>query len=175
MATGDVVGILNADDYYVDAHVLQKVAAAFEEKNVHAVFADLVFVHPDNLDKVVRYYRADRFTPEMFAYGWMPPHPTFFIRREAYDEYGLFKTDYRIAADFELLARFLFRHKLSYYYLPEVIVKMRTGGVSTRNLKSNLILNREIIRACGENGINTNAFKVYSKYLNKVFQLVSRP
>ena len=105
----------------------------------------------------------------------MPAHPTFFVKRSAYEQYGLFKTDYKIAADYELLTRFLAKHQLSYRYLPKVMVKMRTGGVSTTNWKSNWILNREIIRGCAENGIHTNLPKVLSKYFTKVFQLVARP
>jgi hypothetical protein len=111
----------------------------------------------------------------MFACGWMPPHPTFFVKRELYERYGLFRTDYQIAADFELTARFLARHRVRYAYLPEVIVRMRTGGVSTRGFRSNLILNREILRACAENSITTNMLKVYSKYFRKIAQLFKRP
>lgn len=175
LAQGDIVGILNSDDFYIDPHVLEKVGALFDDPGLEAVFADLVFVRPENLERVVRYCSGARFTPEQFAWGWMPPHPTFFVRRRLYEQYGTFRTDYRIAADFELTARFLHRHRARYAYLPEVIVKMRTGGVSTRNLKSNLILNREILRACVENGIETNLLKVYAKYFRKVGQLVARP
>lgn len=175
LATGDVIGILNSDDFYASNNVIETISNIFSKKRVDSVFADLVFVKPGNLKKVVRYYRAANFTPDKFAYGWMPPHPTFFARREIYDTFGLFKTDYQIAADYELLVRFLAKHKISYHYLPEVIVKMRVGGKSTKNLKSNWILNKEIIRACKENGIKTNVFKVYSKYVTKVFQLAGRP
>lgn len=175
LATGDIIGILNADDFYVNSQVLEKVIALFQKSGADAIFADLVYVRPDNLDKVVRYYSGANFTPDMFAWGWMPPHPTFFVRREVYERFGLFRTDYHIAADFELTARFLTRHRVSYAYLPEVIVVMRTGGVSTRNLRSNLILNREILRACAENNIPTNMLKVYSKYFRKVTQLFVRP
>jgi glycosyltransferase involved in cell wall biosynthesis len=175
LATGDIVGILNSDDFYVAPHVLEKVASLFRQSGVDALFADLVYVRPDNLKKVVRYYSGVGFTPEKFAWGWMPPHPTFFVRRELYESYGLFHTDYRIAADYELTARFLARHKVRYAYLPEVIVKMRAGGVSTRDLRSTWILNREILRACAENGISTNMLKVYSKYFRKVLQIFKRP
>jgi len=174
LATGDVVGILNSDDFYYDKFVLEKVLAIFLDKKIDAIFADLVYLQPGKLDSVVRYYSGAGFTLKRFAYGWMPPHPTFFLKRELYEKYGFFKTYYKIAADFELLVRFLARHQISYYYLPEVIVNMRTGGLSTRNLKSNWILNKEIIRACKENNINTNVFKVYSKYLTKVLQLVRK-
>jgi len=142
---------------------------------VDAVFADLVYVRPGNLDKVVRYYSGRGFTSDQFAWGCMPPHPTFFVRREVYERLGLFHTDYRIAADYELMTRFLARHKVRYAYLPEVIVKMRVGGVSTRSPQSTWILNREILRACAENGISTNMLKVYSKYFRKVAQMFARP
>ena len=101
----------------------------------------------------------------------MPAHPTFFVKRKVYEQYGLYKTDYKIAADYELIARFLVKNNVSYSYIPEVLVKMRTGGASTRNLKSNWILNKEILRACTENDIKTNIFRIYSKYFAKVFQL----
>jgi len=175
LATGDIVGILNSDDFYVGPHVLEKVATLFRQSGADAMFADLVYVRAENLNRVVRYYSGAGFTPENFAWGWMPPHPTFFVRRELYERYGLFHTDYRIAADYELTARFLCRHKARYIYLPEVIVKMRLGGASTRGLRSTWILNREILRACAENGINTNFCKIYSKYFRKIMQLFRRP
>lgn len=175
LATGDIIGILNSDDIYAHSHVLENVTKLFQESSADALFADLVYVKPDNLNQVVRYYSGAGFTPEKFAWGWMPPHPTFFVRREIYERYGFFATDYRIAADYELMARFLARHRVKYLYMSEVIVRMRTGGISTRNLKSNWILNHEILLACAENNIHTNIFKVYSKYFRKVSQLFARP
>ncbi len=175
LASGDIIGILNSDDFYASPNIISTVVQRFQEKQVDSIFGDLVFVPADNLSKVVRYYSSAKFHPEQFAYGWMPAHPTFFVKREAYDRYGLFKTDYKIAADYELLIRFLAKHNLSYSYIPMVMVKMRTGGVSTTNLRSNWILNQEIIRGCAENGIQTNLLKVFSKYFTKVFQLVHRP
>ena len=172
LATGDIVGILNSDDFYIDEFVIEKVAKVFEEKKCDSLFADLVFVKPDNLEKVVRQYDSSHFTPDKFAYGWMPAHPTFFVKREAYEKYGVFKTDYKIAADYELLVRFLYNHRLNYYYFNENIIKMRLGGASTSGLKSNWILNREIIRACAENAIRTNIFKVLSKYPKKFLGLI---
>ena len=172
LATGDIVGILNSDDFYVDNHIISSVINAFKKKKVQAIFADLLFVNPDNLDKTVRHYNSRKFNPDKFAYGWMPAHPTFFVKRSCYQQYGLYKTNYKIAADYELLTRFLYRHKISYYYLDKVLIKMRTGGVSTRNLKSNWILNKEIVRACSENGIKTNMFKISFKYFKKIFELI---
>jgi glycosyltransferase involved in cell wall biosynthesis len=175
LAGGDVIGCLNADDFFLDEHVIATVSEAFRAFPIDALFADLVYVHPRNLEKIVRYYRGAGFSVESFACGLMPPHPTFFVKRNCFEKFGYYKTDYRIAADFELLARLLCKHQLSYLYLPKVIIKMRTGGVSTRNMKSNLILNREIQRACLENGIKTNILKVYMKYFTKIWQLVARP
>ena len=171
LATGDVVGILNSDDFYFDATVISKVAAAFENQAIDAVFGDLIFVDPNNLKKTVRTYSSAKWNPSKFAKGFMPAHPTFFVRRKYYERFGVFKTDYKIAADYELLIRFLYVNKLRYQYLPVTMVKMRKGGVSSRNLTSNIVLNNEIIRACRENGISTNVFKVYPKYFTKLFEL----
>ena len=160
LATGDIIGMLNSDDFYNNNNVISIVANEFMTKNVDSVFADLVYVRPEYSDKIVRYYSSANFDPKKMAYGWMPAHPTFFVRKELYDQYGLYKTDYQIAADYELIARFLVKNKVNYSYIPKVLVKMRTGGVSTRNLKSNWILNKEILRACAENGIKTNMIKM---------------
>ena len=168
LATGDVVGILNSDDFYIDEHIIEKIVNVFQEQEVNSMFADLIFVKPNNLQKTIRYYDSSKFSPSKFAYGWMPAHPTFFVRRKVYEKYGVFKTDYKIAADYELLVRFLEKYKISYYYLPLPIIKMRIGGVSTSGIKSNYILNKEIIRACKENDIYTNWFKVLSKYPSKI-------
>lgn len=172
LATGDVVGILNSDDFYIDEFVIEKVVKVFEEQEVESLFADLVYVKPDNINYIVRHYDSSKFSPQKFAYGWMPAHPTFFVKRSAYEKYGLFQTDYKIAADYELLVRFLYKYKLTYFYLQEVIIKMRMGGASTSGLKSNWILNQEIIRACSENGIKTSMFKVLLKYPQKLMGLV---
>lgn len=171
MATGEVVGILNSDDFYSSSNVISQVAKAFNDSTVDAVFGDLVFVDPNNLKKVVRRYSSAKWSPEKFARGFMPAHPTFFVRRKYYEQIGLFKTDYKIAADYELLIRFLYVHKLKYKYLPLNMVTMRKGGVSSRGIRSNIILNDEIIRGCRENGINTSVFKVYPKYFTKLFEL----
>ncbi|MBE9011491.1 glycosyltransferase [Pseudanabaenaceae cyanobacterium LEGE 13415] len=175
LATGDVIAILNADDFYIDSQVISTIVEPFKQHQVDSVFADLVYVKHDDPEKIVRYYSSANFHPGKFAYGWMPAHPTFVVKRSAFEKYGDFKTDYKIAADYELLIRFLAIHKLSYHYIPQVLVKMRTGGASTANLSSNWILNREIVRGCLENGIQTNMTKVLSKYFVKVFQLVARP
>ena len=171
LATGDVVGIINSDDFYADNNVLSKVAEKLNEASVDAVYGDLVYVDPNNLKRVVRKYSSRNWKPEKFAWGFMPAHPTFFVKRSCYEKAGLFKTDYKIAADYEMLIRLLYVHRVTHAYIPENLVVMRKGGVSSNGINSNIILNREILRACLENGISTNYVKIYSKYFRKVFEL----
>lgn len=170
-SNGDVVGILNSDDFYFDNSVISKVAQAFSVYEIDAVFGDLIFVDPNNLEKTVRTYSSKRWHPDRFAKGYMPAHPTFFVKREFYEKHGLFEIDYEIAADYEMLIRLLYVHKLKYKYLPMKMVKMRKGGVSSNSIKSNIVLNNEIIRACRTHGIKTSALKIYPKYFRKVFEL----
>ena len=170
-ATGAVVGILNSDDFYHTENIISQVAKTFEDETIDVVFGDLVIVESGNLNKVVRKYSSNRWNPEKFARGFMPAHPTFFVRRKYYGQLGLFKTDYKIAADYELLIRFLYVNRLRYKYLPLIMVTMRKGGASSGGIKSNIILNNEIVRACRENGIRTNLFKIYPKYFIKIFEL----
>lgn len=170
-ARGDVIGFLNADDVYTRNDVLESVARNFKQSDIDALYGDVVYVAPENMEKPVRYYSSKGFTPNLFSYGFMPAHPTFYAKRSLYGKYGLFKPDYRIAADFELVMRFMLRGNLKTAYLQMPFVKMRTGGSSTKNFKSNIIINQEIKRACAENGVSTNYLKIYSKYAIKLFQL----
>lgn len=173
MATGDVVGIINSDDFYHRSDVIEKVAEAFlADHSVQAVYGDIRFVNPDNLDKTVRYYSSKNFSPSRFRFGFMPAHPSFFTYKKYFDEFGYYQTDYKIAADYELLTRFLYSHHLKVKYLPLDFMKMRTGGASTASIKSNILLNKEIVRACRENGIWTCLPLLFLKYFIKVFELV---
>jgi glycosyltransferase involved in cell wall biosynthesis len=173
LATGYVVGILNSDDLYIDNFVIEKIVKTFEEQKMDSLFADLVYVKPDNLDKIVRYYDSSNFNPLKFAYGWMPAHPTFFVKREVYKKYGLFRTDLKIASDFDILARFLYINKVPYYYMKEVLVKMRVGGVST-SFSSIWINTLEQLQVCKDNDIKTNIFKILSKYPSKIKGFLKR-
>ena len=172
LATGDVIGFLNSDDMYIDSKAVSQLMAAMNSQKTDCVFADLIYVAPDNTSKVLRYYNSARFKPSLFQYGWMPAHPTFFAKKSAYENSGLFSLDYKIAADFELLVRMLAVNSASYAYLPKPIVRMRAGGVSTSGLKHSLLLNREIVKACQANGINTNLAKVLLKIPMKLMELV---
>jgi glycosyltransferase involved in cell wall biosynthesis len=168
LATGDVIGILNSDDFFTSVDVIEKIVFAFKSSNVDCVYGDICFVKAENLEKVVRYYSAKWFKPSLFRFGFMPPHPSFYLSRECYKELGLYKIDYKIAADYELLIRYLNVNKLRTSYLNFCVVTMRTGGDSTRNLKSNWILNKEIVRGCRENGIYTNMIILSLKYVVKI-------
>ena len=170
LSSGDVIGILNSDDFYIDEFVIDKVAKELE-RNIDCLYADLVYVRSENLNKVVRYYDSSRFTPLKFAYGWMPAHPTFFVKKDIYNKYGVFRTDLKIAADFDLMVRFLYTNKLTYSYIQEPIVKMRIGGVST-SLSSIWINNIEVLRVCKDNGVKTNIFKILSRYPAKILELL---
>jgi glycosyltransferase involved in cell wall biosynthesis len=172
MATGDVVGILNSDDFFPSNHIVSRIVQAFDEDHVDAVYGDIAFVKPGKLEKIVRLYSSANFTPQKFGYGYMPAHPSFYARRSCYEQFGLYKLDYKIAADYELLMRFMFRHKISHTYIPEILVYMRTGGVSNKSILSRYILNKEIVKACRENGVSTNLALLSFKYLNKVFEYI---
>ncbi|MFC2152107.1 glycosyltransferase family 2 protein [Bacteroidota bacterium] len=171
LATGDIIGILNADDFFSNNQVIQKVVEAFAIQETDTIFGDVQFINSSNENKIVRYYSSKRFKPQMFKYGFMPAHPSFYAKKELFEKFGYYKEDYLIAADYELLIRFLYKEKLKYRYIETPFVTMRTGGVSNKSLKSRFVLNKEIIRACKENGIRTNSFKIYSKYFRKVFEL----
>lgn len=174
MATGDVVGILNSDDFFYDDHVLSKVAVAFKDPSIQATTGDIVFVREDNLDKVIRHYSSKKWKPSKFAWGYMPPHPAFFVRRDLFDQFGFYQTDYKIAADYELLIRLLLKNQVKWKYLPLITTKMRMGGASTDGIKSLITLNREIARGCRENGVYTNYGMIYSKYFFKPFEFLSK-
>ena len=170
MATGDIVGIINSDDFYHRTDVIAKVVEGFQENGIEAIYGDVRFVNPDNLDKTVRYYSSKHFSPQLFRYGFMPAHPTFFTYRRYFEEFGYYKTDYKIAADYELLIRFLYTHKLKSKYFPLDFMKMRMGGTSTASIKSNILLNKEIVRACRENDIWTCMPLLFLKYFIKIFE-----
>lgn len=173
LATGDVVGILNSDDFYIDEFVIQKIIKEFEEKSVDSIYADLVFVKPENLDKIVRYYDSSKCMPSKFQYALYPAHPTFFVKKWVYEKYGVFKTDYKIGADFDIMARFLYTNKISYSYIKEPLIKMRIGGVST-SFSSIWINSLEQLRVCKENGIKSNIFKILMKYPIKLIGMINK-
>lgn len=155
LATGDVVGILNSDDVYISSTTVFELMGVMNHKNADCVFADLIIVDPRNMKKVLRYYDSSKFKTTKFRFGWMPAHPTFFVKRRVYEKVGLFSLKYKIAADYEMLIRILHVHQFKYAYLPKPVVKMLAGGASSSGLSRNWVLNKEIVLACKENGIWT--------------------
>lgn len=170
LATGEIVGILNSDDFYTGPSVLAKVATAFEDAAVEAVYGDLQYVKATNLDTVIRTWRSGHYKKKFLYYGWMPPHPTFFVRRHLYDKYGLFNTSLRSAADYELMLRFLLKHDTQVKYIPEVLVKMRAGGMSNASLKNRFRANKEDMMAWKLNDLKPYFFTTWLKPLRKILQ-----
>lgn len=170
MATGDVVGILNSDDFFTDNDVIEKVAQAFTDDKIDAVYGDVHFVRETNLSRCVRYYSSAGFRPWWLRFGIMPAHPSFYARKEVFQKAGLYKTDYKIGGDFEMMVRLFKRFDIKTKYLPMVFVTMRMGGASTKNVGSRLTLLREDTRACRENGVYTHPLLICLKYFYKVIE-----
>lgn len=163
LASGDYIGMLNSDDYFANSGALELIVNRLKDSNADAVFSNLDIVDPANLSHVLRKYRISSFSPFMLRIGVMPPHPTFYCKKTCYEKAGLYRTDYRVAADFEMLTRLLIKHQITWQYIDEITVMMRSGGVSSSGLKASWVLNREIIRACLENGLYTNIFLLVLK------------
>ncbi len=167
---GDVVGILNSDDYFTTNDVLSSVASVFSVKDLDAVYGDIHFIKDGEPDKVVRYYSSRHFKPFWLRFGFMPAHPSFYARRAVYQKAGLYDTSYKIGSDFEMMVRLFRKQNIHYKYIAKDFVTMRTGGMSTKNLKSRRILLAEDVRACRTNGIYTNQFIIALKYLYKILE-----
>lgn len=153
LATGDVVGILNSDDVLAAADVISEIVNCFQQNNVDSLYGDLVYVDPFDLQKVLRFWKGLPYDRRRFKYGWMPAHPTFYIRRELIEKFGGYESRYFTAADFEFMVRYLFYFKVSSCYLPRLIVKMRMGGASNESLGRRLIANRRDYLAMKKNKI----------------------
>lgn len=168
LCTGDVIGLLNGDDIYAYNTTITRIASAFSDTTIDMVYGDAEFVRPQQPNVPIRRYSSANFSPARIAWGWMPAHPTLFLRRNIYERFGGFRSEFRIAGDFEFVARVFNNEKLNYRYLPEVLVRMQLGGASTGGLRSTLQLNQEVILACRQNGIRTNWLKILSKYPRKL-------
>ena len=167
IATGDIIGFLNSDDIYYDKYVVNNIVNEFTN-NIDCLYGNIYFVDSNNTNKIIRNYSGKNFSLNQFAFGHMPPHPSFYALKKLYNVVGFFKIGYKIAADFDYLIRALIINKAKYKYINLPFVKMRTGGVSS-TIKNKILLNQEIFRSCNENMINTNYIKIYSKYFIKLF------
>ena len=169
---GDFIGILNADDVYASKTVISNVAELLQTAKTDTLYGDLEYVTEQNLNVVVRKWISGSFERKKFLRGWMPPHPTFFVKKELYLKYGLFNTSFKISADYELMLRFLFNNGLSAVYLPQTLIKMRVGGVSNSSLKNRLQANREDRRAWKINNLTPKWYTLFVKPASKVMQFL---
>ena len=166
LAGGDIVGLLNSDDFYVNGDVLSRVASLFsEDPQLEVCYADLIYAEQTDTSRTVRYWQSSAFVPGAFAMGWCPPHPTFFVRRSVYERFGDFDLNYKLAADYELMLRFLEVHKIRARYVPEVWVKMRLGGATNKSLKNIWTQNQEILRALRSHGLPVNRMRFFGHKL----------
>jgi glycosyltransferase involved in cell wall biosynthesis len=169
-ATGDVIGFLHADDLLASDSVAEKIAISFQDASVDAVYGNLWYVQETNIEKIVRRWTSKEFRASKFRFGWMPPHPTFYLRREHYSQLGGYRTDFSIAADYELMLRMLYKNKLQAKWIDAVLVKMRVGGKSNASLSNRLEANREDAKAWRVNGYRPPIGLRMMKPLRKVAQ-----
>lgn len=170
MASGDVVGILNSDDYFTSDDILQTVDNAFKSHEIDAIYGDIHFIRDGNPQKCVRYYSSRMFRPFWLRFGFMPAHPSFYCKREVFEKAGLYSLDYKIGADYEMMVRLFKKYRIMSQYINKDFVTMRTGGASNNNVRSRITLINEDVKACKENWVYTNCLFVMIKYLYKVFE-----
>ncbi len=172
-STGEVVGILNSDDYFTDAYVVENVVRVLSDnKTLDAVYGDIHFIRDGEPDKVVRYYSSASFHPWKLRFGFMPAHPSFYVRRKIYEENGLYALDYKIAADYDMMVRLFHKVRIRAQYLKQDFVTMRVGGMSTKNVRNRLLINKEDVKACRRYGLYTNLFFISLKYFFKIFEFL---
>ncbi len=171
-ATGDVVGILNSDDFYFDNHVLEDINKAMEDQPVDCIYGDLVYVMPNNKNRIVRIWKGSQYQKGAYQYGWHPAHPTFYARRECYDKYGVFNTNIAVSADFELMLRFIEVANLRNQYIHRYFVKMRMGGESNGSLRNIIRGNRNILRAMRENGLKPSPLFMPYRIMPKLWNII---
>lgn len=174
MATGDVIGILNSDDFYTSDDALQVIADTFANNDIDATYGDIHFVDEGDLTKCVRYYSSAVFRRWMMRFGMMPAHPSFYCKKTAYEKHGIFDTSYKVAADFENLLRIIYIGKIRTKYIPKDFVTMRTGGASTAGLSCRTQIMKDHLRALKANGIYSNVFLLSLRYVYKVYELVRK-
>lgn len=174
MATGDVVGFLNSDDFFSSNDVVESIASTLSNTDLDAVYGDIHFVDDDNLNKCVRYYSSSAFRPWKMRMGFQPAHPSFYCRKVIYDTYGAFDLSFIIAADFENLLRLIYVNRIKTRYIPLDCVTMRTGGASTSGMKSHLGILSDHLRAYRKNRVKSNAFLDTSRYIFKIAEILTQ-
>jgi glycosyltransferase len=173
LATGDIIGFLHSDDIYADKNIISEVVEAFEKNNTDSIYGDLVYVDKEDTNKVFRYWKSGDYSFKKLTNGWMPPHPTFFVKKEFYDRYGKFDLSFGIAADYDFMLRMLGKYKITTSYLPKVLYKMRVGGASNRTIKNIIQKSREDIKALKNNNIG-GIHTIVMKNLSKIPQFLKK-
>lgn len=170
MSSGEIIGILNSDDYFTSDDVIVNFVNAFDDRDLDAVYGDIHFIKDGSPDKCIRYYSSARFCKGWLRFGFMPAHPSFYARKRVFDKAGLYKTDYKIGSDYEMMVRLFWRYHINAKYISKDFVTMRAGGLSTKNLSSKMILIKDDVRACRENNVYSNMFMICIKFIYKIFE-----
>ena len=170
IATGDVIGFLHSDDFYTSSRVIEKYADLFTKEGCDAAYSDLYYVDRRDTKKITRKWKSGKYSPGAFLNGWMPPHPTFMVKKEVYHRLGGYNTTFKSAADYELMLRFIVKHRISISYLPEFTIKMRSGGKSNASVQNRISANMEDRMAWKTNGLKPRFYTLYLKPLRKIFQ-----
>ena len=169
-STGSIIGLLHSDDVFASEAIVSQVVSEFSDSDLDAVYADANFFKNGDATNIVRRFRSDRFSLKTLSWGWMPAHTTIFLHRRVFERFGVYKHDYKIAADMDFVARVFSSKDFKSKYIQEVWINMAIGGVSTGGIRNTLMLNREVLRALRENGIQTNIIKLLSKYPLKILE-----
>jgi glycosyltransferase len=169
-SNGDVIGLLHSDDVFADNSVVEQVVSKFDNSKTDSVYGDLEYVSANDTNKRLRYWRAGECDIKKLKHGWMPPHPAFFVKREVFSKFGLYSTGYKVAADYEMVLRLLWRERITTAYLPIVITKMRWGGASNRDIASVMLKSREDYKALKANSIPNPLIAVFLKNVRKLYQ-----
>lgn len=172
-SSGEIIGVLHADDFYTDEFVIEKVVATFKNNNTDSVYGNIKFIKDYKRSQIVRYVSGKYFHHKQIRFGFMPPHPSLFIKKEIFNKYGLYNVDYEIASDYEIIVRFFATYKITYKYIDIDMVIMRIGGKSTKSFLSNIIICKESLKACKENGLYSNIIFILLKFPIKIFQFVT--
>jgi glycosyltransferase len=170
IATGKYIGILNSDDFYCDNFIIEKVVKTLEKNKTDSLYANLYYVDAKDTNKIIRNWKSQRFKDNLFKNGWHPAHPTFFVKKEIYEKYGIFNLNYKIAADYEIMLRFLEKYKISTQFLDEYLVKMRLGGESNQSIKNIIKANNECYNAWKDNGLKISKLFIIKKLFRKILQ-----
>lgn len=167
-ATGDIIGFLNADDFFANEKVVELIVEDFINNSLDAIYGDVQYFSPKNINQIIRTYHSDKFKPSLIRNGIIPAHPTLFLKKTIYKKYGLFNTKYKIAGDFDFIARIFIDGSIRYSYIPQTLVKMGYGGVSTSGWRSAITINQEIYHSCQVNGIKTSYLRLMLRYFKKI-------